>query len=101
MGDNYHLFFEGVIMEQNYNIVFDQIAEIVDEKLSVNRDEIAPTSSFIDDLRADLISLFARCQTFEPCTLYAALHRFTLLLLLTTVVMHLALLLVPLVDVSG
>jgi len=44
-------------MEQNYNVIFDQIAEIVDEKLSVNRDEIAPTSSFIDDLRADSLDL--------------------------------------------
>ena len=44
-------------MEQNYNVVFDQIAEIVDEKLSVNRDEITPTSSFIDDLRADSLDL--------------------------------------------
>ena len=49
--------FEGVIMEQNYNAIFDQIAEIVDEKLSVNRDEILPTSSFIDDLRADSLDL--------------------------------------------
>ncbi|MEC8277199.1 MAG: acyl carrier protein [Myxococcota bacterium] len=37
--------------------MFDQIAEIVDEKLSVNRDEILPTSSFIDDLRADSLDL--------------------------------------------
>ena len=44
-------------MEQNYNAIFDQIAEIVDEKLSVNRDEILPTSSFIDDLRADSLDL--------------------------------------------
>ena len=44
-------------MEQNYNVIFDQIAEIVDEKLSVNRDEITPTSSFIDDLRADSLDL--------------------------------------------
>ena len=57
MGYKYQLFFKGVIMEQNYNVVFDQIAEIVDEKLSVNRDEIAPTSSFIDDLRADSLDL--------------------------------------------
>ena len=44
-------------MEQNYNVIFDQIAEIVDEKLSVNRDEITPTSSFIDDLRAHSLDL--------------------------------------------
>lgn len=44
-------------MEQNYSIVFEKIAEIVDEKLSVSRDEITPTSNFIDDLRADSLDL--------------------------------------------
>ena len=44
-------------MEQNYSVVFEKIAEIVDEKLSVSRDEITPTSNFIDDLRADSLDL--------------------------------------------